>query len=1314
MILQHGIPVRDVIPDQCLIGLYLSPNETQSVLMIKLHKLLTVSLVTMVMLLVAALDAEAQRGRGGPGGGRGPGGPGGGSSPLELLRRDEVKGEVGLTEEQEKALGEMQLGLRDDPDFRSIMERARAAGSDEERRAIFGEMRGVLDKKVDAIIKPDQRSRLNELSLQRQGMRALTDPNMAGQFNISDDQRGKIAELNAKYDEARRELRSNRDMSENERDAKTDALRADFEKNASAILSDQQRRTFEQRKGKVFAFADTQGGPQTPARSTGTARPAPTVLTPAAVAPVTPITPPDGESAVVSFGGGAGVNGAPVKEMSFNFRYAPWTDVLTLFAEAAGLTLDLNAVPPGSFNYRDNRKYSPTEALDVLNGYLIQKGFILVRRNEFLVVVNIDNGIPPNLVPTVTLEELPTRGRNELMSVIMPLVGMTAEEAATESRELLGPQGKVVALNKANKIVVTDIGSNLQRVHGLLSGIEVEGDKIFRKFELEHISVLDADAVVRDLFGLGARGVENVSGSSGSRYDPRSRYGSSSSSSSRDPRYSTPAPADPNAVVTIAIDERTNSLLVTASPANILIVEEAIEAVDLPPLEGFASRSNREPYLEVYQLETADAMEVTKTLNVMYPGTILNEDGRTRRIHIKATQDQHREIATTIRQLDGIGAGASQMAVIPLGRMDAYTATTSIQSLFLGDGDSAPVVQPHPSDNALIVRGSNEQVTQIKLLVTQLEPGEGGGYGGEGKLRTIPLGGRDPEAFLKALEGVWNIRGRNRIRTVVPSATGAIRDRRVPSSTSPFLSEEPAATGGEAAAEPTQPRKPTPPAAAPGSKPATPPATNTEKKPSQSARRAPYEDAGPSRRTVAGFDTTRDLALAFADDPFSEVSFADDEQEAPAADSQPGDGDAAKTQADDAPSADVPANDANLNQELNQLFIDLDASEAERDAAAAASKSSNSDAPIAITIQGGNLLIVSDDEDALDRLEDVIASLASAMPPKTQWTVFYLRSADATQTAAILERLFPTSSVTTSLGGSDGGFMSELSGGLSSMGRGIMDMSGLNSVLSGPQTLRIIPDVRSNSLFVTGPPHEIDEVEDVLRILDASELPEQLRDRAPRYIAVEHAEVNEVAEIIRDVFKEELTPPAPVQQGRGGGGGNPLAALMGGGGSTATAPKVQMTLGIDRQNSRLYVSCNEPMFLQVSEMVKEIDAAALGARRAIRVVPLQHASSLIVQQTIGALMPRVKVSTSSTSGRASSPSGNSDTNNAQQSADQLRQQFIQQALQRQGAGAQGGGRGPGGGGGAFGRPGGGSTGGGGSGRGTGGGGGGRGPGGGRR
>ena len=46
----------------------------------------------------------------------------------------------------------------------------------------------------------------------------------------------------------------------------------------------------------------------------------------------------------------------------------------------------LEAPPPGTFNYRDTRSYTPAEALDVLNGVLLTKGYTLVRRGRMLVL----------------------------------------------------------------------------------------------------------------------------------------------------------------------------------------------------------------------------------------------------------------------------------------------------------------------------------------------------------------------------------------------------------------------------------------------------------------------------------------------------------------------------------------------------------------------------------------------------------------------------------------------------------------------------------------------------------------------------------------------------------------------------------------------------------------------------------------------------------------------------------------------------------------------------------------------------------------
>jgi hypothetical protein len=79
---------------------------------------------------------------------------------------------------------------------------------------------------------------------------------------------------------------------------------------------------------------------------------------------------------------------------SFNFHAVPWPDVLKQFAEAAGLTLDLTAVPPGTFTYFDARPYTPDEALNVLNGHLLLRGYALVRRGNSLVSVKIAEAEP--------------------------------------------------------------------------------------------------------------------------------------------------------------------------------------------------------------------------------------------------------------------------------------------------------------------------------------------------------------------------------------------------------------------------------------------------------------------------------------------------------------------------------------------------------------------------------------------------------------------------------------------------------------------------------------------------------------------------------------------------------------------------------------------------------------------------------------------------------------------------------------------------------------------------------------------------------
>ena len=1198
-----------------------NPSGLEGDFMMRFSRTLVGIVALLLVAAMAAPEALAQPGggRGGRDGGRGPGGsgrPGGGGGrpgggfgrggATDILGREDVREELGITDDQQKALEKVGTDARTkmfemfrDPKFREL--------SDDERRAKFTEMRDEATKSVKGALNEKQYSRMQQLNIQAQGYRALRSDDVAADLKMSDDQKEKVQSALSEYDSARFELRRLRDLSDEDREKKQEALEAQRDKAIKAVLSSSQLETFEGKKGAKFEFTSDGRSRSSQADSTTSTQPgSATTGAPAgngyALVPGANVgseTVDAQGDPVLSFGGEPG---KPVKTMSFNFRFAPWADVLKMFADASGLTLDLNDVPPGSFNYYDKKEYTPIEALDVINGYLLQKGFLMIKRDEFLVTLSLDRkgGIPPNLIPIITETDLPKRGRNEMLTLMMKVEGIDAADAVAEIDPLLGPWGKATSLSRTNRIVITDIGSNLRRIHGLLTDEIDTGDVQFKKFQLKIIAASDADAIVRGLFGL-EQGIGNVSAGGGR--DPR--YGGDSRS-----RTPTPAPTgDEN--VNVAVDERTNTLLVTAKPEAMKIIDETIKAIDVEADESYTPKS-RKPYLEVYQLKSGDTIEVTKTLHVLYPGAVVNEDGRARRIHIHGTPELHAEIAPVIQRLDGEGGNGVVAAVIPLARMDAFTATASIQSLFLLDGDNAPIIQPNPNANGLIVRGTASQVEQIKLLVADLEPT--GKATGSGNIRTIPLGGRDAEEMAELLKGMFERSAANPIRIRIPSAGGA--ERKIPTLEPQPLDPEPAAgAGGEARRE-----------------------TESNIRPASRTRREPEARLDSLRKNAGLFN----------------VNFQQDSGDAASAESE---------------------------EDLGSVL-----------GIGGPSEGPDGKSPILITIQGGNLVAISQDEKALDQVEELLASLSQAIPPRNQWTVFYLRSSDATETAALLERIFPTSSVSSASTAGGGGLFGDLTSGISSMGRSVANMSGLDSLLTSPTTLRIIPDTRSNALLVTGPPHLINECEEMLKILDASELPEQLRERAPRYIPVQHADIADVADMIEDIYKEEMNPPQQRNNQRGGGGGNPLAAMMGAATGGGGATRVKLTLGVDSRTSRLVVSCSEPLFLQIKTMVEDIDQAAKDANRTIRVVKLENANSDVLRQTLGSLMPRVRVSRSSTSSRSNGQSNNGNNNGgdngaadaARKAQEEAFRRAIQQRFQGGGQGGRGGqptGRGPGGGGG---------------------------------
>ncbi|MDX1926325.1 MAG: secretin N-terminal domain-containing protein [Pirellulaceae bacterium] len=158
-------------------------------------------------------------------------------------------------------------------------------------------------------------------------------------------------------------------------------------------------------------------------------------------------------------------------KLMFQFREMKWDDVLNWFARQQDLTLVMDRTPPGTFTYSDVRSYSPSEAIDLLNSVLMTRNFALVRREKMLVVMELSDSIPVELLPRVTLEQLPQRGRFELVSVMFPLAGRPIEAVLSEVKPYLSSYGRAIPLAQSGKLLVIETGGKMQTINELIASV---------------------------------------------------------------------------------------------------------------------------------------------------------------------------------------------------------------------------------------------------------------------------------------------------------------------------------------------------------------------------------------------------------------------------------------------------------------------------------------------------------------------------------------------------------------------------------------------------------------------------------------------------------------------------------------------------------------------------------------------------------------------------------------------------------------------------------------------------------------------------
>ena len=318
------------------------------------------------------------------------------------------------------------------------------------------------------------------------------------------------------------------------------------------------------------------------------------------------------------------------------------------------------------------------------------------------------------------------------------------------------------ALN--NALVVSASKENLELIRGLLEKLDQEPSIAGGVLETFTLEFADAQRVATILKSLVEQGL----------YRPGLLPGVTGK----------PA-AGGRDILSITVDPRSNTLIVSASPENLVIVREVVKRIDNKDVAATAD-------VKLYQLKNARASTLATTLQQffqakrtadsiavnanqrMVPATVIADD-RVNTLLVTGGKEAFELVDRLLPQLDGDSVFARlNFRVFPLKKATALKLQTTLQPIF---ANRPPRVKGEPVDpitivadqwvNALLIGATVEDMSTVASLVERLdsEPTETGIA-----IHVFPLAKADARKIATTVQGLFRENLPNQILPITVSA----------------------------------------------------------------------------------------------------------------------------------------------------------------------------------------------------------------------------------------------------------------------------------------------------------------------------------------------------------------------------------------------------------------------------------------------------------------------------------------------------------------------------------------------------------------
>ncbi|MDZ7631060.1 MAG: secretin N-terminal domain-containing protein [Gemmatimonadaceae bacterium] len=300
----------------------------------------------------------------------------------------------------------------------------------------------------------------------------------------------------------------------------------------------------------------------------------------------------------------AGAQVAPPRAPASTLRFANahLEDVIVAMGQMIGITIVATDVPDKRVTLNTAAPVRTAELGAILESLLESHGLVMVR-----------NGAVAQVVPAVQTPagsqlgvgfDLPDPVPVGVISRLVPLQHIRAEEAVAALKPIAGPNARFEAVARSNTILITDRGTNVARYLDLLRRLDLatQGEDGLKTYvvKLRYANSDDLAGVLGQLYGATVGGPqrsslddqalsrsttafrERESETMRQRQSLQPPVRSGSASGGRD---SSRGPGSLQGQTVVVSSPPSNSLVIRTAPSNIALLRETIDALDKRPVQ---------------------------------------------------------------------------------------------------------------------------------------------------------------------------------------------------------------------------------------------------------------------------------------------------------------------------------------------------------------------------------------------------------------------------------------------------------------------------------------------------------------------------------------------------------------------------------------------------------------------------------------------------------------------------------------------------------------------------------------------------------